>query len=155
MLNNWVRGRWTEILFDRISLIMEDNFEKNGDKVLTGLNRQDQKNFTLAALIGGNLALWSTFGHFGNFVRDHFRVKLHNLVSLRVQESVCFTKRKKVVNGILYQAQKDFSPGGPNIGLSLVRGILQICDNARNSRLFANIANSTMSHDQLKYWFWA
>ena len=81
--------------------------------------------------------------------KDLLRVKLHDLVALTVQEISCFKKPEKVLHIILFLVQKDFFPGGPNIGLTSLRGIAHIDIFAKISRLFANIASFTMCHKQV------
>ena len=72
-------------------------------------------------------------------------------VTLRVREITCFPKQKKLLLSALYRFCKNFSPGDPHFEISLQKGMLNITNNTKNARLFANFEKFVMCHKQLKY----
>ena len=110
--------------------------------------------FHLAAHMRDNITLLSKSGQFYNQIRSHNSGKLQKNVTLRVWEIIWFKKREKVLTSVLYKYLKCFSPGGPNIGWSVQREMLNFTNDAKNARLFAKNENSPMCHEQHKYWFW-
>ena len=85
---NWGKETWTRISCFRNFVNLENNFMKFVKQVLKGVKRQGQKDFPLAAHIGGNFTLLRKDEHFDNQIKCQYTVNFQwwrNFASLRVK----------------------------------------------------------------------